>query len=308
MKRWYCGAVFVLLVFGAIRQPLERGLAAELKAGGFHEDRMPDGAMRAQLGQLGAAAALGGFRSFLATLYELRAVTAYSNSDYVSVETNYHLATQLQPKESGYWEMAAWMLDTNARRHYLTFDRENSPAERQVLARLGVRRGRKFLDDGLSHNPDDYRLHRALGNHLVQREGNFCQAAEAFEKAAALVQESSAAWRHHVVNLALCSGKEREAYAKMRALGDKIMAGESVIPPSMLPASIPLYLRYLEGELGIPEAQRFQGGFDFMGLYRRLRARWRPGDYWENYTKLHRIRLHRLEEVLGIPEDQRISR
>ena len=73
--RWL--AVLLLIVFGAVRMPFEQRIEAGLKAAHFREGvTVPDDSMREQLGQLGAAAALGGFRSFLATMFELPATTA----------------------------------------------------------------------------------------------------------------------------------------------------------------------------------------------------------------------------------------
>ncbi len=304
--RWF--ALLLVLVFGAVRRPAETAIAASLKKEHFREsNQLPDGPMREKLGQLGAAAALGGFRSFLATLYELRAITAYYDDvDYQSVELNYHMATQLQPREPGYWDSAAWMLATNARRYYLTYDVEHTEVETRALARKSVRRGKKFLDDGIHYNPEDYVLNRALGNHYVNREEAFCEAAEAFGRAATLMEEPNASTRHHAIYLALCSGREREAYGKLRLIAERIQAGKSPIPSHLMPGSVVLHLRYLEGVLGIPEGQRFRSNFDFQALYDRLRARWQPG-MTKQFSRLHRLRLYRLEEILQIPVDQRIS-
>lgn len=296
--------VCLLLGFGVVRQSVEERIEASLQANHFHEDNiMLDGPMREQLGQLGAAAALGGFRSFLATIYELRAVTAYFEVDYDAVESNYHLATQLQPREPGYWNIAAWMLDTNARRYYLSFDLKHSEKEREILARLSVERGKQFLEDGLRYNPEDELLHRSLGNHYAHRRGDFCRAAEAFGRAAEIAGEAGIAARHHALYLALCPDHEREAYAKLRVIAERIREGKAAIPSDLLPASLLLHLRYLEGVLDIPDHQRFPATFDFEALYNRLRAPWRPG---MRYSALHHERLRRLEEILEIPHAQRI--
>ena len=112
-KRWL--AVLLLVVFGAARLPFEQTLETSLRAAHFREGAdIPNDSMREKLGQLGAAAALGGFRSFLATMFELQATTAYMNEDFDSVARHYHLSTQLQPRETGYWEMAGWMIGFNA--------------------------------------------------------------------------------------------------------------------------------------------------------------------------------------------------
>ncbi len=311
MTGWRCLAILWLAVFGALRQPLERAIGESLEERHFREANvLAEGSVREQLGQLGMAAALGGFRSFLATLYELRAFTAYyEDLDYESVESNYHIATQLQPREAGYWNMAAWMMGSNARRYYLTLDLEHSEAERAVLARLSERRGKRFLDDGLTYNPDDITLIQALGNHLALRQEDYCAAAEAFARAADLIDGPSQAARHHAIYLAHCAGREREAYLRLRTLTEAIERGESPVPGEWMPISLILHMRYLEGVLGIPEADGFPTRFDFAAFYRRLRSRLprgREGGEFDEVTAIHRIRLQRLEEILEIPRGQRI--
>ena len=277
--------------------PIERSIASDLKENRFREgSQLPDGPMREKLGQLGAAAALGGFRSFLATMYELRAITAFSEVDYDEVESSYQLATQLQPREPGYWEMAGYMMDTNARRYYLSFDLKHSPEERGALADRSVERGKKFLDDGLRYNSEDYALHRSLANHYAHRQQDLCAAADAFDRAAAVVDGQSLAERHHAIFLAHCPGKEQEAYIKLRAIAEEI-------PDGIMPGAYVLHLRYLERFLKIPEVDRFQSSYDLRKLYDRLLPTFKRG---ESYPKLHMMRLERLQEVLDIPERQRI--
>ncbi len=305
--RWIACAV--LVAFGVIRIPIEDRLAADLKAHQFHEMTIPDGSMREQLGQLGAAAALGGFRSFLATMFELNAIAAYRESDYANVETRYQLVTQLQPSESGYWETAAWMMDSNARRFYLGMDNEvdvKAQGKRGLLAQRAVERGRRFLDDGLRYHPGDYKLQIALGNHLVERQrpADFCGAAEAFAKAIEARDDATLPTRHHALNLALCPGHEREAYVKLRAIAERLVRGDYPIPLDQIPASLILHMRYLEEYLKIAEDDRFPINLDVL---RRLYARLRPGfDPATNTDERHAHVLRRLEDVLAIPEGDRI--
>ena len=308
--RWI--AVLILVVFGFVRIPIEESIASDLKANRFREGgQLPDGPMREKLGQLGAAAALGGFRSFLATIYELRAITAHSEVDYDAVESNYQLTTQLQPREPGYWGIAGWMMDTNARRYYLSFDLKHSKAERENRAEIAIERGKKFLLDGLRYNPEDYALNRSLGNHYAHRQEDFCAAAEAFAQAASLAEGANLAERHHAIFLAHCPGREREAYLKLRAIAEQIPAG-------MMPGAYILHMRYLERFLKIPERNRFQTTYDLRKLYERLLPACREtvAQYLETlnegerllerYPKLSMMRMQRLEEILNIPEEDRV--
>ena len=308
--RWI--AVVLVIAFGIVRVPFEQSIASELKANRFREgEQLPDGPMREKLGQLGAAAALGGFRSFLATIYELRAITAHSEVDYDSVESNYQLTTQLQPREPGYWGVAGWMMDSNARRYYLEFDRSHSLEERAALVKRSVERGRQFFIDGLRYNPEDYALNRSLANHYAHRQGDFCSAAEAFARAASLAKGTNLAARHHAIFLAHCPGKEREAYTKLRAIAEQI-------PEGIMPGAYILHMRYLEGVLKISGADRFRSSYDLRKLYERLLPACRETvalylnalDHGERllepYPKLSMIRMQRLEEILNIPIADRV--
>lgn len=303
-KRWL--AVLLLFIFGAARMPFEQHIEAGLKTAYFREGvTVPDDSMREQLGQLGAAAALGGFRSFLATMFELQATTAYANQDYEKVSKHYHLATQLHPREAGYWEMAGWMLGFNAVSYYLGEETEGkySPEMRVNLARKSVDEALTFLENGLRYVPNDYGINRNLGNLLVRKKGDFCAAAKAFGRAADSIEGTSSAQRHHAYNLAYCPGREEEAYAKLSALGDYFKSGPNPIPDKRIPPAFLLHIRYFEKLFSIPPADRFKSPLDLGALYGKLRRKFQVG---QQYEKRHVFNLQRLEDVLDIAKSDRI--
>lgn len=302
-KRWL--AVLLLVVFGAVRMPFEAHLEAGIKAAHFRQGmEIPTDSMREQLGQLGAAAALGGFRSFLATMFELQATTAYTNQKFLDVSKHYHLATQLQPREAGYWEMAGWMLGFNAASYYLSEPSLDLTDEMRVkYARDSVLEGQAFLENGLRYKPGDYGINRNLGNLLVRKRGDFCGAAEAFGRAADSAEGVTLAKRHHAYNLAYCDEKEEEAYLKLKEIADFLKGGEHPVPDERIPVSLMLHLRYFEKLLEIPESEHFPNPIDLRVHYDRLRKNFKPG---YPYEKLHVFRMQRFEDVLDIVKSERI--
>ena len=114
-----------------------------------------------ELGQVGAAAVLGGMRSPMASFENLRAFSHFQNLDWPKIEKSYQIITALQPQTTHYWETGAWHLHTNASVHYLE-NKELSPMRRKALQKKYITKGSVFLEDGLKQNPDNWRLHRAL--------------------------------------------------------------------------------------------------------------------------------------------------
>ncbi len=285
-------ALGVLLVFGLVRLPVERSIEQDLRDRGFRAGMvLPDQASRDQLGQAGVAAMLGGFRSFLATAFELRAITSWYDADYESVEVFYNMATQLQPREPGYWEMAAWMMESNAASHYSQAVFGESRLERRRRLEkvpLARARGKKFLENGLVFNPEDYVLNRAFAIYFGRREQNFCEAAEYYKRAAAAQSGFTSEHRQAAYAMSLCPGKEAEAYQLLRDIHNRTLSLYGYLPESFV-----VNCRYLEGFLEIPEADRLPFEFDFKAFYEFKLKRFRE----ETATNQQRILLDRLKAL-----------
>ncbi len=300
MKRFHTYTVLALVLSGLLRWPLESSIKRDLKTEGFQTGLSTHtGNLREQLGQLSMATALGGMRSFLATIFEFRAITAFVEADFDRVETNYHLATQLQPKESGYWEKAAWMLESNAAAHYLHYAPDLSEFERQRIANQKRERGRVFLEDGLTYNPDSEALNLQMALFFRERQSDYARAADFYGKAAALMGgDANQAARAEAIMLSLCPGKEREALEKLRRLA-VILTKERGVPPW----SVLLHLKYLEKLLKIPKIDQFNMPLNFMRLYVHLGSQFDLA----RASRMAIERLRRLETILEIPADRRIS-
>ena len=104
---------------------------------------------------------LGGMRSLIASIWNLRAYYHFENLDWLELEKNYELITTLQPHTTSYWTTGAWHLHTNASTYY-TENEELSPIRQRSMRRLYINKGSDFLEEGVRQNPDDWKLHLAL--------------------------------------------------------------------------------------------------------------------------------------------------
>ncbi len=244
LKRAAAG--LVLLVFGIGRMSWEGSMEEEwkrlqLRAGGL------DLGVREQLGQMSYLAALGGFRSLVASFLSVKAFNEWENVDWVKLESTYGLMTRLQPRVAGYWEEGAWHLAYNASAFYL-LNEEMSPGVRRHLGGRYIRKGEEFLREGIRNNPEEYLLRQRLAEIYRNKFGDHCRAADEFAIAARLEGAPEYCRRFAAYEMADCEGREWEAYAALAGL-----YGEGVRhrKPTLLAK-----LGELEEKLSIPEAKR----------------------------------------------------
>ena len=246
MKR---GALIIVavLVFGAIRWPLEHALLETHRHFHFRTvDFNLD--LREQVSQLGFVAALGGFRSLVADALFIQAHVAWEQTQWSRVLLLFRQATTLQPRAVLFWEMAAWHMAWNASTAAL-----NDPAQPRAALRIKASReylqlGKDFLERGIRNNPDRPELYEALARLYRDKFQDHEHASEFFAKAAEVPGAHGYAGRFAAYELAQCPGREREAYERLRSLYDR---GE----PERLPALV-RHLRELEIKLNIPSVQR----------------------------------------------------
>jgi hypothetical protein len=246
--KWAVAAV-VLLGFGVMRLPVEDAMEQEWKRLRIREPQL-DLNVREQIGQTSYVAALGGFRSLIATLLTLRAHVHWENTEYEKLENTFEVIVGLQPRASGYWNDYAWQVGWNERSFYLG-DENLTTAVRGHLARRAEGRAREILEDGIRNNPDDWILRVRLAELYRDKVRDFCAAAENFEAAAELGGPTYAR-RFAAYMLARCPGSEREAY---RRLVDLYREGPQHHKPTLIRE-----LQRLESELDIPAADRVNIG------------------------------------------------
>ena len=103
----------LLLVFGALRLPIEAGLTEQHRSAYFHQARLGLD-LRDQIGQLGFLAALSGFRSLVADVVFIQAHVAWERTEWGRLLLLFREATTLQPRSILFWDMAAWHMAWNA--------------------------------------------------------------------------------------------------------------------------------------------------------------------------------------------------
>src|SRR6185312_1133306 len=102
----------ILLLFGALRLPLEHKLAVQNRPG--HPRVSLNATLREQIGQLGFIAALSGFRSLVADFLFIQAHVAWERTEWGRVLLLFRQVTALQPHAILFWDMAAWHMAWNA--------------------------------------------------------------------------------------------------------------------------------------------------------------------------------------------------
>ena len=239
-----------LLLFGTMRLPLEQSLRHDYESS--HLQTAPPGlGLRDQLGQLGFAAALGGFRSIVADFTFIEAESAWEQTDWARLLLLLRQTTALQPHVTLFWDMAAWHMAWNASAAVMN-DSSQSLALRLRKQHEYYDLGREFLERGIKNNPEDPRLYEAMARLYQQKYGDHTKASEYFADAARLPGAMSYNRRFSAYELSYCEGREREAYERLRELYDE---GDKERLPTLIKR-----LRFLEEKLAIPPENRAGSG------------------------------------------------
>lgn len=239
--------VIGLIVFGLIRLPLERSLAAGQSEAFLRSSPLNLG-VRDQLGQMSYAAALSGFRSLVAAFLWIEAHTAWEQTAWGRMAGLFRTVTTLQPRSLVYWDLSSWHMAWNA-----AIAARNNPEEPSEFLRRRAEReyqmlGKEFLEQGIANNPGRYLLHERLGMLLRDKFNDHAGAAAAFGQAASMEGAPAYVERLAAYELAAVEGKEREAYEKLREIHDR---GAEERKPRVL-----ALLHELEEKLEIPAAER----------------------------------------------------
>lgn len=243
--------IFVLLLslalFGAAKLPAEHAISAAHRSLHFRAVDFDSG-LRGQIGQLGFAAGLSGFRSLVADVLFVQAHVAWAQTEWGRVLLLFRQVTTLQPRSLLFWDMAAWHMAWNASAAALRDSTQPRVALRIKAQREYLQLGKDFLERGIKSNPDRPQLYEALARLYRDRSNDHEHAAEFFEKAAALPGAPSYTKRFAAYELSHCEGRESEAYGRLHRL---YTAGERERLPTLIRR-----LKDLEIKLEIPLDQR----------------------------------------------------
>ena len=243
----FAAVAAVLLLFGAIRIPIETRLNEQYRSAFFHGAKLTLG-LRQQIGQLGFLAALGGFRAAVADGLWIQAHADWTRTEWGKMYFLFINVTALQPRNVMFWDVSAWHMAYNASVSAL-----QDPTQPRLALRLKhqheyILMGKDLLERGIANNPDRYKLYESLGTLLRDKLQAHCAAAAAYGKAAQFPDAMSYEARFAAYELSRCPGHEREAYNELVRL---YRLGEKEWLPTLCSR-----LKYLQEKLNIPASQR----------------------------------------------------
>lgn len=221
--RWFFWCVFglVLLGLGVGSLPLRRDIAHAMQQQHLASPRLGEDVQR-YVGQTTAVVALGGLRSLVAALWNFRAYLSFEKLDWLQLEKDYRIMTELSPLRPFYWEIGAWHLHTNAMTYYLE-DALLSPRRKRQMAQVFYEKGMVFLRDGVKINPQSALLWVELGRILAKSEKprDLCESYTCYLEASRVAKRTGkkAQWKRFALyTLARIPSRLEEAYAIARAL------------------------------------------------------------------------------------------
>lgn len=240
-------ALASILVFGVIKLPAERALAAEHRQSHFSDAEL-NLDLREKIGQLGFVAVLSGFRAMLADFLFIQAHIAWERTEWGRVLFLFRQVTSLQPHVPLFWDTAAWHMAWNASAAAM-----NDPSQPRQALRVKAQReyfalGKDFLERGIKNNPRNPKLYESLAMLYREKYNDHARASEYYRKAADCPGAPSYDKRFSAYELSYCEGWERQAYIQLRRLYDE---GEQERLPTLITR-----LKYLETKLNLPTAQR----------------------------------------------------
>ena len=253
-RRNLCLAAALFVTAAAVRLPIEQKIASDLRSKSLLPGRI-NHKLSEQVSQGMLLAILGGMRSAVASALELEAFSNFAARPpaWHKVDQFYALCTELQPKESHYWEFQSWMLASNCAEFYATEGGASRGLE-QSMRQFYRQRGLEVAEKGIRHLPDNYRLYREAGkilswpNRELNPNPDHAKAAELYLRGSQCPGAPRYIYRAYVYELAKVPGQEQESYRLLKKLYDR--GGEDRQP------SVITHLQRLEIKLEIPAAQR----------------------------------------------------
>ena len=209
--------VAALLAFGALRLPLERGLAADRVRSGLRDDAGVPLNLREQVNQASLVALLGGLRSMAAAIWDLWACSAWEKTQYAQVERDYLFCQRLQPRTFYYYDRGQWMMAYNAA-HYYELRNTERGALNALLRSAYTDKGLVMLRTGQKFLPLEPRLHEqeaTLYRDKIRPRQPLKEAA-AWQRATTCPGAPAYTARFQAYALAHAPGHEAEAVALAR--------------------------------------------------------------------------------------------
>lgn len=260
----------VLAIWGFAKMPWEKSVAREvnqIKYGNFQSEPLvliPSHdakattplavAVRDNIGQGLALAALGGFRGLAANFACLNAQTAWQDMDWYNLRQDFEVAAQLQPRSTFFWDMGAWHMAWNASLSWPKYGDPSNPTRNKIEAERWIEIGRQFLLRGIMANPESTDLLLRMGDLYAQRLEDYHSAylwyAEAAKRPDSPLYASRLAGRW-----LMKAGEYEQAYEYFKNLLKNSPPEELSVAHHQ--ALLEKSLRECEKKLGIPPEKSF---------------------------------------------------
>ena len=250
MKRLVAKIVGICLLGIAIKWTWEKSLDQsihELKLGGAGLSVE----LRGKLGQNMALALLGGFRGVVADFMWLRAYDHWEVKTWYKLKECVELATLLQPKAVSFWDIGAWHMAWNASYAESVNEAYPSKAYRLKMQREWFDAGRKYLQQGIDNNPEDWNLWFKMGWILYQKYEDPLGAVPFLKKSASF-PEAPLYVRRMVGHAYEKADQSQEAYEWWK----KLWLENHAEHPDELWYKIAAWGKEAEQKLDIPPSQR----------------------------------------------------
>ncbi len=160
--RRYVVGVVLILAFGLARLPFERGLAQERLANSVNPVRL-DLSLRERVSQNDFIAAMGGFRSLVADLLWIEAMTDWERVEYGKMNLKFGTVTTLAPHNVMFWDMAAWHMAYNASVAVMDDPKQPKLAIKKKRQREYFLLGKDYAERGIANNPAVVCAYHMLG-------------------------------------------------------------------------------------------------------------------------------------------------
>jgi hypothetical protein len=240
-------AFSILVVFGMIRMPFEARIEEKQRALHYHGAKFTLDT-RQRLGQMGFVAALSGFRALVADVLWMESHSAWERTEWGRMKALFDVVTALQPRNVTFWDMSAYHMGWNASVAARMDESEPREALRLKAEREYWALSEDLYKRGIQNNPDRAFLFEQLGRLYREKYKDHWKAHQMFEEASKRPDAMAYTHRFAAYELAETPGKEKEAYARLKALYDK---GEDEHLPTLL-----RLLGELEEKLNVPAKDR----------------------------------------------------
>jgi hypothetical protein len=250
-------AFLLLAGWGAAKVPFEDRMMREQEVISHGTLRPLDFKARDDLGQGMMLAALGGFRSLIASLVYINLNSAWEKQEWSRVQTDAELAVLLQPRSVYYWDNSSWMLAWNASIAALQYDTKLlTRAEKEHEARKWIDAGISMLERGIRAVPERATLYMRLASLYDQRLQDYRMAAKYYDMARKIPGAPTFAERFVGYSLER-AGDDRAAYDYWRGL----WAEGTDQPVNRLRwGKVEEHIRELENKLKVPDNERLFPG------------------------------------------------